>query len=82
MDTTALVGTSVVVLATTTFISNVRKGQVEFHTFVSAAFVGVFLGFIALLSDQVARAFAMLIIAVALVRNGNAVFGTLGGKTK
>lgn len=78
MDTTALVATSVVILAGTTFIEQTRQGHPEFHTFISAAFVGVFLGLIALVSDPLARAFAALIIVVSLLRNGAGLFQTLG----
>lgn len=82
MDSTSLITTSVVVLGATTFVADVKKGDVSVEPFVSAAFVGIFLGLISLVFDPVARAFAILIIAVALLRNGATVFGTLGGFTK
>lgn len=76
MDSSTIIVTAVVVMATTTAVAGIKSGQgVQFHPMLAALFVGIFLSFIALLDDRLAQLFAAYIILVAVLRNGAATFG-------
>lgn len=77
-----LIVAAVVVTAGTTFVAQTSKGHLYFRSYLAAGFVGIFLSAIALMSDQLARNFAILVIVVALLRNGNQTLAYLGGINK
>jgi hypothetical protein len=82
MDTDTLIVVAVTALAATTFIAQVHGHDVQLHSYVSAFVVGVFLSIMALVSDQLARGFAILVILVAVLKNGTATLNIINGTTK
>jgi hypothetical protein len=76
-----IIVTAVVVTAGTTFVAQASKGKIEFRSYLAAGFVGIFLSAMSLVNEQLARNFAILVILVALLRNGTQTLNYLGVQT-
>lgn len=77
-DTSGLIVAAVVVTAGTTFVAQAASGKLQFHSYLAAAFVGIFLAAIAMVNDQLGKNFAILVLVVALLRNGSKTLSYLG----
>lgn len=82
VESQGIIIAAVVVTAGTTFIAQAANGKIQFRSYIAASFVGIFLSAIAMLNDQLARNFAILVIVVALLRNGSQTFDYLSGSSK
>lgn len=77
-DTSGIIVAAVVVTAGTTFIAQASNGNIKFRSYLAASFVGIFLSAIAMINDQLAKNFAILVLVVALLRNGTKTLSYLG----
>lgn len=73
-DASGMIVAAVVVTAGTTFVAQVTHGSFVFRSYLAASFLGIMLAFLAMINEQLARNFALLVILVALVRNGDKTF--------
>lgn len=78
MNTGGIIVASVVITAGTTFVAQASKGEWHFQSYLAASFVGIILSGMAMVNEQLARNFALLVILVALLRNGNQTMKYLG----
>jgi hypothetical protein len=78
MDSQGLIVAAVVVTAGTTFVNQAAANAVTFKPYLSAAFVGIFLSAMDMVSSQLAQNFCILVIVVALLRNGSKTLKLLG----
>lgn len=81
MNSGGLIVASVVITAGTTFIAQAATGKWHFQSYLAASFVGIMLSGMAMVNDQLARNFAILVILVALLRNGQQTMKYLGVTT-
>jgi len=81
-DTTkGLIVAAVLLTTVTAFIRNAHHGRVEFRTFLASGILGSFLFGIGMVSEKLARNFAVLVILVALLQNGPDAFAFTADKT-
>lgn len=81
MNSQGIILASVVITAGTTFVAQAATGHWHFQSYLAASFVGILLSGLAMINDQLARNFAILVILVALLRNGTQTLNYLGVKT-
>lgn len=81
MNTNGIIVASVVITAGTTFVAQAATGHWHFQSYLAASFVGILLSGMAMVNEQLARNFAILVILVALLRNGKQTLSYLGLKT-
>jgi hypothetical protein len=81
MSTQGLIVASVVVTAGTTFVAQSKSGNIQFRSYLAASFVGIILSGMAMVNEQLARNFALLVMVVALLRNGAATTSFISQST-
>jgi hypothetical protein len=78
-ETNALIVSSVIVTVGSGFVASVTEGKAPtFNAVLGGGFMGAFLFAVALINDEVARLFAILIMLGVILRNGDALFSWIG----
>jgi hypothetical protein len=80
-DANAVIMTSVVVATGVTLIADQQENKLSMRPIIGGWVLGLILFLIATFDDDIAKAFAVLVLVTAVLMNGTKVFAAVGNAT-